>query len=106
MEIHLKEADLKAAVADFVLKMGIVRPVDNVEFTATRGSEGVLTTVILDTLVESPPIPVEAPVQLQSVPELSSQTEEDFDDLATSLDSEEAVFDEELDATAKSLFSS
>lgn len=106
MEIHLKEADLKSAVADFILKMGIARPVDRVDFTATRGSEGVLTTVILDTLFDSPPIPVEAPVQLLSVAE-PSQTKEDFDDLAAVLDSEEKeLFDEEMDATAKSLFSS
>ena len=105
MEIHLKEADLKAAVADFICKMGIVPPVDRVDFTATRGSDGILTTVILDTLSEFSPISVEAPVQLLSVAE-PSQAKEDFDDLAAALDSEETVFDEEMDATAKSLFSS
>lgn len=47
MQIHLKEADLKTAVKDFIAKMGVTRPVGNIDFTATRGADGVLTTVEL-----------------------------------------------------------
>lgn len=49
MQIHLKEADLKMAVKDFIKKMGVSRPVNEIDFTATRGADGVLTTVELST---------------------------------------------------------
>lgn len=36
MEIHLNEADIKTAIKRYVADMGIVRPIDNVDFTVKR----------------------------------------------------------------------
>lgn len=46
MQIHLKEADLKTAVRDFIVKIGMTQPVGQIEFTATRGPNGGVETTV------------------------------------------------------------
>ena len=46
MQIQLIEGELEVAVRDYIKKMGISRPVGNINFTATRGENaGILTSV-------------------------------------------------------------
>ena len=113
MQIHLKEADLKTAVKDFIKKMGVSRPVDEIDFTATRGADGVLTTVELLTdtvsaqsigdiisaaLDESPASP-DVVVELHKAPVTDNLLQDIADDFAT----ESIDFDNE--DSDKSLFS-
>lgn len=50
MQLQLKQTELETAVREYIVNMGISRPVGKVKFTATRGNEGILTEVELDEL--------------------------------------------------------
>ena len=45
MQITLKQAELEVAVRDYIRTMGIASQIGEVAFSATRGAEGITTTV-------------------------------------------------------------
>lgn len=47
MQIKLTETELKLAVRSFIRNSGITSPIDEIEFLATRGNEGITTTVTI-----------------------------------------------------------
>lgn len=59
MQIRLTQGDLELAVADYIVKMGITRPIGEINFAATRGEAGIITEVELyDTPSAAPTGPV------------------------------------------------
>lgn len=48
MQISLKQAHIEAAIRDFVAKAGIQFPVDTIDFTASRGKDGMTATIELE----------------------------------------------------------
>jgi hypothetical protein len=56
MQLQLKQTELESAVREYIVNMGISRPVGKVKFTATRGNEGILTEVELDDLNATAPV--------------------------------------------------
>jgi len=99
MQITLKQADLETAVRDFVAKMGISAELGDVNFTATRGSEGIVTDVSVGEvrsanvtrITETAAAPVKAekeeaiaaPAKDDAVLGKDAEVEEDSADVAT-----------------------
>lgn len=48
MQISLKQSHIEAAIRDFVAKAGITFDVDEINFTAGRGKDGLIATVDLE----------------------------------------------------------
>jgi hypothetical protein len=48
MQITLKQSHIEAAIRDFVAKAGITFDVDEINFTAGRGKDGLIATVDLE----------------------------------------------------------
>lgn len=46
MQIQLKQEELEMALKDYVLKMGLIRPIESIEFTAARSQGGRIITEI------------------------------------------------------------
>lgn len=48
MQITLKQSHVEAAIRDYVAKAGITFPVDDINFTAGRGKDGLTATVEME----------------------------------------------------------
>ena len=60
MQIQLKQEELEIALRDYVLKMGLIRPIESIEFTAARSQGGrIMTEINLGELSEYIPNGVE-----------------------------------------------
>ena len=70
MKITIEQAELEQAVRDYVLKNGIRREVKAIEFTASRGDAGTVTTVELgkDLPADTPTVASEAVVEIAPEP--------------------------------------
>lgn len=53
MQIILNQDEITAAIQDFVRKVGVTCPVDDVAFTVTRSPQGVTATVDINAIVRS-----------------------------------------------------
>tara|TARA_B110000285_G_scaffold209882_1_gene251257 strand:- start:119 stop:433 length:315 start_codon:yes stop_codon:yes gene_type:complete len=104
MQIHLKEADLKTAVKDFIAKMGVSRPVGTIEFTATRGADGVLTTVELSQDSSISAIGSRNPVQIAEPSVSADDIGSLLQEIAEKPETDDSAESSE-DVSAKSLFS-
>lgn len=45
MQFIMKQAEIEVAVRQYVAKMGINAPIDEVSFTATRGADGITASI-------------------------------------------------------------
>lgn len=68
MQITLKQAHIEAAVKAYVARAGIQFPVDNIDFTAGRGSAGLTATIEMEDpfLIEDEPAPAPAKPKAQA----------------------------------------
>jgi hypothetical protein len=80
MQITLKQTELERAVIDYIGKMGISREVGEVAFSATRGAEGIMTTVEVGDL---PAAAVAAPALALTSVDTPKATEEVVPDSET-----------------------
>lgn len=59
MQIQLKQSHIEAAIRAYVAKAGIQFPVDEINFTAGRGKDGLTATIEMeDPFVDDVPAPV------------------------------------------------
>ena len=61
MQITLKQAHIEAAIRDYVAKAGITFPVDSIDFTASRGKDGMTATVEMEDPFLIDPTPASTP---------------------------------------------
>ena len=86
MQITLKQAELESAVRDYITKIGIARPVGEVNFTPTRGNEGIVTSVEVGeasnvTLAVNTPAPVAEEAQPEVAQEAATEAAEEEDEM-------------------------
>lgn len=91
MQITLKQAHIEAAIRDYVAKAGITFPVDSIDFTASRGKDGMTATVEMEDPFLIDPTPVAPPKAVKAV---ASPKRETRDEPAAEAEQEEATPDQ------------
>lgn len=78
MQITLKQDELEVAVRDYVVKMGITRPVGNISFTSTRGADGgIVTDIDLDEPKEAVVTNIDEAMKTESPTPVATEKEEE-----------------------------
>jgi hypothetical protein len=67
MQFTMKQSELITAVKDYVAKIGINCQVTEVDFTATRGADGIITTIDIGDLI-MPGDDVVVPIKTEAKP--------------------------------------
>ena len=100
MQIQLVEDELEVAVRDYIKKMGISRPVGNINFTATRGENaGILTTVE----VEESEAPVVADTVAKRAPAAKAPAAKKVSDISPAISDKDAPVKSTTVETAEAL---
>ena len=91
MQISLKQAHIEAAIRDYVAKAGITFPVDSIDFTASRGKDGMTATVEMEDPFLIDPTPAVNPA---STPRAAKAKREVVDEPAPEASQEEETPDQ------------